>query len=1306
MKNLILILFLLIVSTPQINAGTGAFPQGDQIRLLKDRIAFKTNTLIITGDADDPTVTAKEAPLGSWYVESDTGEIYVKQDAGLSTNWKPIVNSTASLTQGSIPFVNSSGSLTEDNANLFYDVGGTLLGVGTNTPDDTLDVVGTFDIGNSTSVSSILDEDTMSSDSATALVTQQSVKSYADANVTFTPNSVPYADAATGKLTEDNANLAWDDSTDTMTINEFLFNGNVITETTGFGWFESQSSGDPAIFALASSDAASTDDSAFRVYGRGKAGAATNSEYVSLQWETATDDYIIQTSATGTGTLHDLEVRAGANQDQIFLQTDGNVGINHASPDAQLDVNGTFDLGDSTQVSSILDEDSMVSDSATALATQQSIKAYADSVESNSVDSIGSSTDNAVARWDGTTGELIQDSGILLTDTSDLTGVSDIIYDGGADENTSILADTTVGNDTRGLLLKGGGGSGSSRGSTWAVYGSDNASNAGNILGQLGTATGSKFSLLDDSGTEILAVDNLSQMTDVVSLDVDTTLDLGRFTNCDDPTAETGRFFWCNDDNIPYFYDDNGDLAGIGRDITRRVKNVEGSVISRGDVVYITGSSGANPEVQLALASNVTLSTPLGVVLSSSIPNNGVGKISLFGRLQGVDTSSFTAGDVLYLSDSTPGALTATEPSIPIRIGVVTVSNATGGEISIDIDSPSGSGGPDKWAPSEPYLAEEVVWVEDDLSYKIYEAKADFTSGASFDASNWNELSKSKADEKEFLVDPGFEYGTSEWSCTNATVSRVTDSSKVAAGLGAAEITGTAADGYCELTYTFADAEENQSVITGAKVQTTSANVRVQPIKAGSLTLSEQEVNTSGEYDDYYSQTQSSGSTGFRVTLDNTEVAQVDLATISYGAFDRLNSKNCSSDLDCENTLTVNVANNGTTASGKAGENSPEVWWNSINLNSTGTVTIDYSGLGLSATPGYGASINQTNAQIQVSSISNTEITLITRDGSHNLLDSDFSLTLYKQGSDYTPTKEQGVVQTGGAPDFSLFVSDKSSTTSQTVGNSTVTVQFGDIATDSENLISWDTVNNEATFHASGKIEITSSLILSNNNSTAEWFVFPEVDDGSGYSLPAGVEKVSAFTGVTSSISSISSDPNANFKFRVNKGDKVRLRVTSTDASSVILGNSSNRYPTMQISSAVDIDTINAEIEERFDADQDSGSLNTTYASGGVEFPTGDTWINASGVSKEIYQRCYEVTSDITSNTTIDTIPSGLNPKYATAIDLGGGESYWFIEANSAGGTSTSFYRVYYNRANGNIEVALEAWTILSGYSFCMKYTK
>lgn len=87
----------------------------------------------------------------------------------------------------------------------------------------------------------------------------------------------------------------------------------------------------------------------------------------------------------------------------------------------------TLDVGSTTAVDSILDEDDLSSDSATALATQQSIKAYVDAQIGGSGDVSGpaSSTDSAFALFDGTTGKLIKDSATTISIDDTLASDSD-----------------------------------------------------------------------------------------------------------------------------------------------------------------------------------------------------------------------------------------------------------------------------------------------------------------------------------------------------------------------------------------------------------------------------------------------------------------------------------------------------------------------------------------------------------------------------------------------------------------------------------------------------------------------------------------------------------------------------------------------------------------------------------------------------------------------------------------------------------------------------------------------------------------
>src|SRR5210317_1548764 len=68
--------------------------------------------------------------------------------------------------------------------------------------------------------------------------------------------------------------------------------------------------------------------------------------------------------------------------DDILLSTDEKLLFRDSTIDinGNTEISGSLTLGSSTAVSSVLDEDNMASDSATALATQQSIKAYVDAV--------------------------------------------------------------------------------------------------------------------------------------------------------------------------------------------------------------------------------------------------------------------------------------------------------------------------------------------------------------------------------------------------------------------------------------------------------------------------------------------------------------------------------------------------------------------------------------------------------------------------------------------------------------------------------------------------------------------------------------------------------------------------------------------------------------------------------------------------------------------------------------------------------------------------------------------------------------
>lgn len=85
---------------------------GDAVKILKNILRFRSNVEVITGDSDDPTSVAKDAPRGSLYIRSGADEVYLKTDAGSSTNWVNIITGAgASLTASRATESDGSGNL-------------------------------------------------------------------------------------------------------------------------------------------------------------------------------------------------------------------------------------------------------------------------------------------------------------------------------------------------------------------------------------------------------------------------------------------------------------------------------------------------------------------------------------------------------------------------------------------------------------------------------------------------------------------------------------------------------------------------------------------------------------------------------------------------------------------------------------------------------------------------------------------------------------------------------------------------------------------------------------------------------------------------------------------------------------------------------------------------------------------------------------------------------------------------------------------------------------------------------------------
>lgn len=149
-----------------------------------------------------------------------------------------------------------------------------------------------------------------------------------------------------------------------------------------------------------------------------------------------------------------------------------------------------------------------------------------------------------------------------------------------------------------------------------------------------------------------------------------------------------GQTFW--DANNMTLATNVGDGVTLqhGQELHVLAHNATGVTIPNGKVVYINGTNMGMPSIALAKADTASTSDGLVVGMTTQdIIDGSHGKVTSFGVIHDINTSSWAAGSVLYLSESVAGGLTATPPQSPnltIKIGIVTYQDVTAGSILID----------------------------------------------------------------------------------------------------------------------------------------------------------------------------------------------------------------------------------------------------------------------------------------------------------------------------------------------------------------------------------------------------------------------------------------------------------------------------------------------------------------------------------------------------------------------------------------------------------------------------------------------
>jgi hypothetical protein len=154
------------------------------------------------------------------------------------------------------------------------------------------------------------------------------------------------------------------------------------------------------------------------------------------------------------------------------------------------------------------------------------------------------------------------------------------------------------------------------------------------------------------------------------------------------PTV-TGAMFWDSGNKSPTINLDTDVALQLGQENVALVYNGTGATITNGSVVAVSGAQGQRPSVVLADADSEALSAPTLGIATEDISNGAEGFVTTFGFVRGINTSAFTAGAPIYLSQ-TAGQFTATRPSAPahtVALGWVIKVNASSGEVFVNINN-------------------------------------------------------------------------------------------------------------------------------------------------------------------------------------------------------------------------------------------------------------------------------------------------------------------------------------------------------------------------------------------------------------------------------------------------------------------------------------------------------------------------------------------------------------------------------------------------------------------------------------------
>ena len=156
------------------------------------------------------------------------------------------------------------------------------------------------------------------------------------------------------------------------------------------------------------------------------------------------------------------------------------------------------------------------------------------------------------------------------------------------------------------------------------------------------------------------------------------------------PAWAEGRVFYdAASHSLAYYNESSAVTVNLGQEQLLRAENNTGTTITNGMAVYLNGSHGNRPTIAPAIATSYAASRVIGIA-TQDILTGDMGYVTISGSVHDLNlpSSTYTAGDKLYLSETTAGAFRLSQPGdgyFSVTIGTVVRAHPNQGELFVQV---------------------------------------------------------------------------------------------------------------------------------------------------------------------------------------------------------------------------------------------------------------------------------------------------------------------------------------------------------------------------------------------------------------------------------------------------------------------------------------------------------------------------------------------------------------------------------------------------------------------------------------------